>query len=422
MKPADQKSASAPRSLKAKGLSTRAALLEAAHEVFEEMGYYSSSVAEIGRRCGVSQGTFYQYFRNKEQAFFEINDLIIDRFWKRAEALPQPGASFEEGLIEVLGLLFEHTRENFFFNRMLGEFELIDPVTIGYYSSIARYYRRFFRQAANEGRIRPLGPNVIAYALIGVAYFHALDWGPETTKHSPPEAVQLTLELILKGICGPKPWSPPPDLAASAFPQATEAQIQWAEASTQGNKTRRSIFQAAELVFGQYGYNRANISEITRAAGVAQGTFYVHFKSKQDLMKGVVEYLSREMRRELRRATDQVEDRRDKEREGMLAFFRFLRFHRQIYRVVAECETIGQEVAMWYYKKLAAGYTASLQEGVAKGEIRDLPVDFLVHSLMGLNHMIGLKWLVWNSSPNAELPRQVLRDAVDLVLNGLMPG
>ena len=86
-----QKNTPARRSLKTKGLSTRAAILDSAREVFRDLGYYQTSVSEITRRCGVSTGTFYQYFKNKEQIFLELNDLIISRFWEQAEGLP-PGA------------------------------------------------------------------------------------------------------------------------------------------------------------------------------------------------------------------------------------------------------------------------------------------------------------------------------------------
>jgi hypothetical protein len=90
--------------------------------------------------------------------------------------------------------------------------------------------------------------------------------------------------------------------------------------------------------------------------------------------------------------------------------------------VVAESETMGRKMAMWYYRKLAEKYTPGLAEGVQKGEVRsDLPTVFMVRSVMGIIHSIGLKWLVWNSSPQAHLPAQVLEDTLSLVLDGLAP-
>jgi hypothetical protein len=40
---------------------------------------------------------------------------------------------------------------------------------------------------------------------------------------------------------------------------------------------------------------------------------------------------------------------------------------------------------------------------------------------MGFNHMIGLKWLIWNSSPFAEVPLQLAEEASELVIFGLDP-
>ena len=86
------------RKLLTKAKVTRSALLEAAHEIFRKRGYYASSVSEISRHLGLSAGTFYQYFKNKEQVFLELNDLILARFAAEAEAVSSMGESFPERL------------------------------------------------------------------------------------------------------------------------------------------------------------------------------------------------------------------------------------------------------------------------------------------------------------------------------------
>ncbi|RPH83965.1 MAG: TetR/AcrR family transcriptional regulator [Desulfobacteraceae bacterium] len=415
-----QNNSPAGRSLKTKGLNTRAAIFDSAREVFRDLGYYQTSVSEITRRCRVSIGTFYQYFKNKEQIFLELNDRIISRFWEQAEGLPPGARSLEERLTQAVQLLYDHISRHFYFHRILGEFELIDSVTIGYYDSIARFYRDFFRQEGGRGRLRPFGPNLITYGLIGMVYFNTLDWGPKSEIYRPDELVSLTVDLILRGISGSRSWNPPGD-NRTAFSSGGKRDGLPAseEEAAQGQITKKALYQAAETVFGQYGFNRATISEITRSAGVAQGTFYIHFKSKRDLLEGFVRYLSRELRRTLKQATEGLPDRRAMEREGIRTFFRFLRQHSRIYRVVGESETVGLETGMWYYKKLAEGYVSGLRTGMKRGEIRELPVHFLARSLMGVNHVVGLKWLVWNSYPQAELPRPLLEELVQWVLEGL---
>jgi len=46
---------------------------------------------------------------------------------------------------------------------------------------------------------------------------------------------------------------------------------------------KQQIMQSAIEVFGKCSYEKANISEIAKRAGIAEGTIYQYFKSKQDL-------------------------------------------------------------------------------------------------------------------------------------------
>ena len=49
-----------------------------------------------------------------------------------------------------------------------------------------------------------------------------------------------------------------------------------------------SILDAAEKIFARVGFDDAKVSEIARAASVAEGTVYLYYKNKQDLLAGVV--------------------------------------------------------------------------------------------------------------------------------------
>lgn len=407
------------RSRTTKGMITRGLILDTAHEVFKTMGYYGASISEITRRCGFSMGTFYQYFRNKEQVFMELNDLIISRFNERAEAAAG-GDDFAARLHGMIRLIYDHTSENFAFHRILGESELIDRVTISYYEAIARYCRDFCRDEALRGHIRPLDPNVIAYGLIGICYFISMDWqDPEGTM--PPDAViDRIADLVMTGICGPAPWRRIDQWDAPMLPDAGELDDTDAGEMTRGEKTRKTILAAAGSVFGRHGLNQANIADITREAGVAQGTFYIYFKSKAELIEGFVKYINRQMRRTIQCAIAGITDRRDAEWMGMLTFFDFILHHREIYRIVPEWELIGRDISMWYYNKLSEGYTVGVQQGIDSGQIRDLPVAFLVRSLMGFTHFIGLKWIIWAARPQ-RISLSLFKEIREFILFGLHP-
>jgi AcrR family transcriptional regulator len=402
-----------------KGMLTRASILNSARIVFRKAGYYGASVSEITRQSNVSMGTFYQYFKNKEQLFIELTDLVVSDFIEKSGSRPKQEDDLLDRLQAIVFRCLEHTRDNFAFHRTLGESELVDRVTIGYYESIARYFRDFFREEIQAGTIKPLDPNMIAYALIGICDFIAMDWGTDEIGFEPDQAVKGIADTLFRGISGPAPWQKHPGWNSLSLPDPAPLDNAGNQPLTRGQKTRHALFQAAEKVIGSHGINHASISEITREAGVAQGTFYIHFKSKKDLVEGFVRYVNRNLRREVQRIVAGITDRRDVEWMGMLAFYGFLSRHRSIYRVVPEFEIIGHDLGLWYYRELAQGYIQGLEKGIYNKQIRQLSPVFLTRYLMGFTHFIGLKWIVWGNAPQPDISAALFKDIRELVLFGL---
>lgn len=65
----------------------RQALLEAARRAFAEHGYSATRVDDISRRAGVSHGTFYLYFNNKQEALDTLARRLADEMYALAEDL-----------------------------------------------------------------------------------------------------------------------------------------------------------------------------------------------------------------------------------------------------------------------------------------------------------------------------------------------
>ena len=70
---------------------------------------------------------------------------------------------------------------------------------------------------------------------------------------------------------------------------------------------REQILAAARAVFDEKGYELATVSEIVRRAGVAQGTFYLYFESKKDIVISLarrpMELVAQRLRSEISTAT-----------------------------------------------------------------------------------------------------------------------
>jgi AcrR family transcriptional regulator len=70
------------RPARAQNRDGRAALLEAALQVFAERGYRDASVDEVARSAGYSKGALYWHFSSKDDLFFALLEERIDRPWR----------------------------------------------------------------------------------------------------------------------------------------------------------------------------------------------------------------------------------------------------------------------------------------------------------------------------------------------------
>lgn len=74
------------------------------------------------------------------------------------------------------------------------------------------------------------------------------------------------------------------------------------------NKTKNAIFEAAIKVFSSNGYNGATMDDIALKAGVAKGTLYYHFKSKEEIFKYIVKEGMNKIRENVQESVDNEED------------------------------------------------------------------------------------------------------------------
>jgi AcrR family transcriptional regulator len=75
--PVDGDKPSRPRSRK--GVETRARLVDAAKQVFEDDGFLDARISDIAEQAGLSHGSFYHYFDSKDEVFLEVAEAQEER-------------------------------------------------------------------------------------------------------------------------------------------------------------------------------------------------------------------------------------------------------------------------------------------------------------------------------------------------------
>ncbi|MCW3024096.1 MAG: putative HTH-type transcriptional regulator YdgC [Conexibacter sp.] len=78
-------------------------------------------------------------------------------------------------------------------------------------------------------------------------------------------------------------------------PGAAAAEERGLPRSARGRRTRQAVITAARAVFERDGFLDARISDITEEAGVASGSFYTYFDSKEAVFAAVVEEVQDQM-------------------------------------------------------------------------------------------------------------------------------
>lgn len=164
------------------------------------------------------------------------------------------------------------------------------------------------------------------------------------------------------------------------------------------------------------GFDAASIVEITRTAGVAQGTFYTYFPHKEAAFIALVHSLAEQLTEAVRVAAQDAPTWMERERASLRAFFRFTAEHRSLYRIIRQAEFVDEELYRAYYRRIAAGYARSIRTAVRQGELRDLDVDTLAWSLMGVADFLGMRWVLWEGR---EPPDAVIDAALDLLRAGV---
>lgn len=190
--------------------------------------------------------------------------------------------------------------------------------------------------------------------------------------------------------------------------------------SARGLRTRRKLLDAAEEVFAAEGWYDASISKITDAAGVAQGTFYRYFPSKQAVFDELVADLNRRVRHAMTEGSTGAATRAEAERGGFEAFFRFTAEHPALYRVIRQAEFASPDALRQHYQRIAEGYIEGLEAAMDAGEVVRADPEVLAWALMGVGELVGMRWIRWDGE--GTMPAEVLDTMMDFIRRGLGAG
>jgi len=201
--------------------------------------------------------------------------------------------------------------------------------------------------------------------------------------------------------------------------QSSAASDGKAPRTARGERTLRKILDAARDEFGEQGFSDSSIVGITQRAGVALGTFYTYFDSKEAVFQALVRDMSAQVRDHVAPALQDAKDAIDGERLALESFLQFARTHRDVYRIIDEAEFVEPAAYREHYettaKRIAARLKGAREKGEIADELSDKDLDIISWGMMGANVFLGLKFAVWSSAD----PKRVAEVTSRLLRKGL---
>ena len=185
--------------------NNRDAILDAARDVFAEIGYGGTTVRDIIRRTNLASGTFYNYFDSKEAVFNALSDEIGMELRQLLRDVRQRATSFD-GFIEATFLTYfsyyAKNRQNYMLTRSNRGRDGMNEVMQGpqVRAGLAELSDDI-RQAIAEGVIPQLDVEFLTASLGGVA-FSILDEMMEREPLDPEAAAQFATRLFMVGVRG----------------------------------------------------------------------------------------------------------------------------------------------------------------------------------------------------------------------------
>ncbi len=161
----------------------------------------------------------------------------------------------------------------------------------------------------------------------------------------------------------------------------------------------QQIIEAAVRVFARKGYYNSRVSDIAREAGIAAGTIYLYFKTKDDILVTLFRDKMAEFVGALRKAIAGEPDAASKVRRLVSLHFRILEENPDLAEVVQVELRQGQKFFRGASSQEIGAYFALigsvLEEGVVEGRFRsDLPVKVATKMLFGAMDQMATSWVL----------------------------
>ena len=185
------------------------------------------------------------------------------------------------------------------------------------------------------------------------------------------------------------------------------------------NKTKRDIFQSAIKNFSTNGYDGATMDEISLNAGVAKGTVYYYFKSKDEVFKYIITEGVSLLRQQIESINTGNGDYSHKLRELSKDQLKLVYENKDLFKVIMS-QAWGGKIRHLELRGLLKIYMEDLEKFLTKamedGAIKKCEPSFFTYIYFGTLVSVAIYYVINNDSMKLD---EITDSFIERLLNGI---
>jgi len=191
---------------------------------------------------------------------------------------------------------------------------------------------------------------------------------------------------------------------------------------SRGEKRVR-IIDAAITVFAEKGFHQARVTDIASQAGVADGTIYLYFRNKEDLLLTIFEEKMQLINAGLAGVLDGIDDPFDRIRAFARYHFSLVQKHRALAEVLQVELRLSNKFLKEYRPKPLWQYLGSfaniLRDGQESGKVRkDVDLFTAKWAFFGALDELAMQWVLSRGKPRFNLD-EAADTVADIFIKGI---
>jgi AcrR family transcriptional regulator len=185
---------------------------------------------------------------------------------------------------------------------------------------------------------------------------------------------------------------------------------------------RKKILESAEYLFAKHGYHATEVEEIAKSAGMAKGTIYNYFKSKENILLSVLESGVQELSIKMAEGIEQIDDTVEKIKKGIQIYVGFFEEHLPLLKIfISEQIQFKMKEGQDFHKRIFAKLThleEVITKAVEENKLNKVDPFVAASSLFGMINFTVNRELIMGKKFSA---KHTTEQITKIFLEGMLP-